>query len=143
MDTSIAEPKQESHPAITPIPLMLMATAVEPHLPYEYLNPFRDFVWPAYVRGDLAFNKSSYFGGLPIAGDPVYGRRGRDRAEPGLDRPALHARVLGLVHPNSGERMRFAAELPPDLSARIAALARREQASRSEPVRSEGDRGGS
>jgi 23S rRNA pseudouridine1911/1915/1917 synthase len=81
--------------------------------------------------------------GLPIAGDPVYGRRGRDRAEPGLDRPALHARVLGLLHPTSGERMRFTAELPPDLAARIAALARREQASRSEPVRSEGNRGGS
>jgi 23S rRNA pseudouridine1911/1915/1917 synthase len=66
--------------------------------------------------------------GLPIAGDPVYGRRGRDRAEPGLDRPALHARVLGLVHPESGERMRFEAELPADFSARLAALERRERA---------------
>ena len=65
--------------------------------------------------------------GLPIAGDPVYGRGGRDRAEPGLDRPALHARVLGLVHPRSGERMRFEAELPADLSERIAALERRER----------------
>jgi 23S rRNA pseudouridine1911/1915/1917 synthase len=69
--------------------------------------------------------------GLPIAGDPVYGRRGRDRAEPGLDRPALHARVLGLVHPTSGERMRFEAALPADFSARIAVLERREGASRS------------
>ena len=66
--------------------------------------------------------------GLPIAGDPVYGRRGRDRAEPGLDRPALHARVLGLVHPASGERMRFEAELPADFAARLAALERREAA---------------
>ena len=65
--------------------------------------------------------------GLPIAGDPVYGRGGRDRAEPGLDRPALHARVLGLVHPRSGERMRFEAELPADFAARIAALERREK----------------
>jgi 23S rRNA pseudouridine1911/1915/1917 synthase len=64
--------------------------------------------------------------GLPIAGDPVYGRRGRDRAEPGLARPALHARVLGLVHPKSGERMRFEAELPADLLGRIAALERKE-----------------
>jgi 23S rRNA pseudouridine1911/1915/1917 synthase len=70
--------------------------------------------------------------GLPIAGDPVYGRRGRDRAEPGLDRPALHARMLGLTHPRSGERMRFEAEMPADMQARIAALERREQASRSE-----------
>jgi 23S rRNA pseudouridine1911/1915/1917 synthase len=66
--------------------------------------------------------------GLPIAGDPVYGRGGRDRAEPGLDRPALHARVLGLVHPDSGERMRFEAELPPDFAERLAALKRREGA---------------
>jgi 23S rRNA pseudouridine1911/1915/1917 synthase len=65
--------------------------------------------------------------GLPIAGDPVYGRGGRDRAEPGLDRPALHARVLGLVHPKSGERLRFEAELPADFAARLAALERRER----------------
>jgi 23S rRNA pseudouridine1911/1915/1917 synthase len=64
--------------------------------------------------------------GLPIAGDPVYGRGGRDRAEPGLDRPALHARVLGLVHPVSGERLRFEADLPADFADRLAALGRRE-----------------
>jgi 23S rRNA pseudouridine1911/1915/1917 synthase len=64
--------------------------------------------------------------GLPIAGDPVYGRGGRDRAEPGLERPALHARVLGLVHPRTGERLRFEAELPEDFAARLAALERRE-----------------
>ena len=64
--------------------------------------------------------------GLPIAGDPVYGRGGRDRAEPGLERPALHARVLGLVHPRTGERMRFETEMPADLLARLAALERRE-----------------
>jgi 23S rRNA pseudouridine1911/1915/1917 synthase len=64
--------------------------------------------------------------GLPIVGDPVYGRRGRDRPEPGLERPALHARVLGLTHPRSGERMRFEAELPADLQERLDTLARRE-----------------
>ena len=51
--------------------LMLMATAVEPHLPYEYANPFRDFLWPAYFRGDLAYNKSTYFGGPAIVDDTV------------------------------------------------------------------------
>jgi len=65
--------------------------------------------------------------GLPIAGDPVYGRGGRDRAEPGLARPALHARLLGLTHPRSGERMRFEAELPADLRARLDVLIRREE----------------
>jgi len=51
--------------------VMLMATAVEPHLPYEYHDPLRYFVWPAYLRGDLAYNRSSYFGGPPITGDSV------------------------------------------------------------------------
>jgi hypothetical protein len=51
--------------------LMLMATAVEPHLPYEYHDPLRYFVWPAFLRGDLAYNRSSYFGGPPITGDSV------------------------------------------------------------------------
>jgi hypothetical protein len=63
--------------------LMLMATAVEPHLPYEYLNPFRDFVWPAYLRGDLAYNKSSYFGGPPITGDSVAFNLGKLMGLPG------------------------------------------------------------
>jgi hypothetical protein len=63
--------------------LMLMATAVEPHLPYEYLNPFRDFVWPAYLRGDLAYNKSSYFSGGPIAGDSIAFNLGKFAGWPG------------------------------------------------------------
>jgi 23S rRNA pseudouridine1911/1915/1917 synthase len=65
--------------------------------------------------------------GLPIAGDPVYGGRGRARTEPGLERPALHARVLGIAHPRSGERLRFEAELPEDMRARLAVLSQREE----------------
>ncbi|MEM7410114.1 MAG: RluA family pseudouridine synthase [Myxococcota bacterium] len=64
--------------------------------------------------------------GLPIAGDPVYGRRGRAREEPGLDRPALHARVLAIDHPRTRERMRFEAQPPQDIAERLAALRRRE-----------------
>ena len=45
---------------------MLMATAVEPHLPYEYANPLRDFTLPAYLRGDFAYNRDAYFGGPAI-----------------------------------------------------------------------------
>jgi len=66
--------------------------------------------------------------GLPLAGDPVYGRRGRARPEPGLARAALHARVLGFRHPQTGETLRFEAPLPADLAARLRALARREPA---------------
>jgi 23S rRNA pseudouridine1911/1915/1917 synthase len=61
--------------------------------------------------------------GLPLVGDPVYGRNDRS---PLLERPGLHAAVLGFQHPTSGEPMRFEAGLPPDLAAALDALARRE-----------------
>jgi 23S rRNA pseudouridine1911/1915/1917 synthase len=64
--------------------------------------------------------------GLPLVGDPVYGRA--RRAGPSLERPALHAAVLGLVHPTRGERRRFEAPLPPDLRELLAELARLEGA---------------
>jgi 23S rRNA pseudouridine1911/1915/1917 synthase len=62
--------------------------------------------------------------GLPIAGDPVYGR-GRVVGLV-LRRPALHAAVLGFDHPRSGARMRFEAPLPADLRDALSALQRRE-----------------
>jgi len=62
--------------------------------------------------------------GLPIVGDAVYGRSRNRAAE--LERPALHAAVLGFVHPRSGESMRFEAPLPADLTALVANLARLE-----------------
>jgi len=62
--------------------------------------------------------------GLPIAGDPVYGRR--HRAPRFIERPALHAAVLGFRHPRSGQPQRFEAPLPADLEAALAELERRE-----------------
>ncbi len=53
----------------------------------------------------------------PIAGDPVYGRRG-DTISP---RPALHAQRLTFIHPGSGERCDFEAPVPDDLIAAFAA----------------------
>jgi 23S rRNA pseudouridine1911/1915/1917 synthase len=66
--------------------------------------------------------------GLPIAGDPVYGRPGRAGRGclPGFSRPALHAAVLGFAHPRSAERLRFEAPLPADLAELLAALERAE-----------------
>lgn len=68
--------------------------------------------------------------GMPIAGDPVYGRARRERKERALpsplERPALHAALLGFVHPSSGERMRFEAPLPADLQRFVEALESRE-----------------
>jgi 23S rRNA pseudouridine1911/1915/1917 synthase len=52
----------------------------------------------------------------PIAGDPVYGRRGDTTSA----RPALHAQRLSFVHPESGERCEFQSPLPADLVAALA-----------------------
>ncbi len=73
--------------------------------------------------------------GAPLIGDPVYGRhRGiksygsgaafitatsRARA---MTRQALHASVLGFIHPVSQEPLHFEAPLPADMSALIEAL---------------------
>jgi 23S rRNA pseudouridine1911/1915/1917 synthase len=67
-------------------------------------------------------------GGTPVLGDPLYGKtprdsRIRDVAE-GLGHQALHARVLGFVHPGSGQRVRFEAAPPPDFARALAALKR-------------------
>lgn len=55
----------------------------------------------------------------PILGDALYGRKPADEELRSLcdelGRQALHAHVLGFVHPLSGEALRFVAPLPPDL----------------------------
>src|SRR5208337_2469452 len=51
--------------------IMLAATSVEPHFPYEYANPVRDFAMPGYYRADLAYNRAGYYGDGWVAGDTV------------------------------------------------------------------------
>jgi len=70
--------------------------------------------------------------GHPILGDPVYGRASRARrdrlpegaraAAEGFGRQALHARVLGFVHPVTGETLRCESPLPADMTALLGAL---------------------
>jgi 23S rRNA pseudouridine1911/1915/1917 synthase len=61
--------------------------------------------------------------GAPILGDAVYGSGSpavsvrAAIAEAGLTRQALHAAVLGFVHPVTGETLRFETTLPPDMAA--------------------------
>lgn len=57
--------------------------------------------------------------GHPIAGDPVYGRRG-DVVTP---RPALHAQRLSFLHPNDGRLCEFESPLPADLSTAMLVAA--------------------
>jgi 23S rRNA pseudouridine1911/1915/1917 synthase len=66
--------------------------------------------------------------GAPCLGDPVYGA-GAPAApvkaaltEIGFTRQALHAAVLGFVHPITGQTLRFETPLPPDMAALEAAL---------------------
>ena len=57
--------------------------------------------------------------GHSLLGDPVYGRaNSRLRTvlkSLGFRRQALHAAVLGLVHPMTGDRLRFESDLPKDM----------------------------
>lgn len=61
--------------------------------------------------------------GSPILGDAVYGSGSpaipvrAAIAEAGLSRQALHAAVLGFVHPVTGESLRFETGLPADMLA--------------------------
>lgn len=50
--------------------------------------------------------------GHPLVGDPMYGR---NKGNP-IDGQALHAGVLGFVHPTNGERMEFEVGLPDDMT---------------------------
>ncbi|NBW10593.1 MAG: RluA family pseudouridine synthase [Caulobacteraceae bacterium] len=67
--------------------------------------------------------------GAPILGDAVYGSGSAAApvkaavAEAGLTRQALHAAVLGFVHPVTGQRLRFETTPPPDMVALEALLA--------------------
>lgn len=56
--------------------------------------------------------------GLPVLGDEVYGRARTKE----LDRPALHAAVLGFEHPGQARPMHFEAPLPDDLDRLRASL---------------------
>lgn len=60
----------------------------------------------------------------PIVADDLYGRSGEGVLPPGfeLDRQALHAAVLGFVHPVSARRLRFEIPLPPDMQRALEGL---------------------
>lgn len=60
--------------------------------------------------------------GLPVAGDPTYGGGRAVSRALGLERQALHAAVLGFEHPVTAEWLRFASELPEDLTRVVREL---------------------
>jgi len=70
--------------------------------------------------------------GCPVMGDATYGagfKASINRLDPlarqalqALGRQALHAAVLGFVHPVTGEKLRFESPLPDDMQALLTAL---------------------
>jgi 23S rRNA pseudouridine1911/1915/1917 synthase len=54
--------------------------------------------------------------GHPVLGDSIYG----GAADVELDRPMLHATVLGFVHPSTGEYQEYHAPLPLDMERALA-----------------------
>jgi 23S rRNA pseudouridine1911/1915/1917 synthase len=60
--------------------------------------------------------------GHPLLGDTEHGGERSRTFEPRPPRLALHAAVLGFVHPRSGEAMRFEAAMPADLAGWIERL---------------------
>lgn len=58
--------------------------------------------------------------GHPVAGDPLYGRRGPSP----LSRQFLHAQRVAFAHPRTGERLELEAPLAEDLARALAELER-------------------
>ncbi|MFJ5713381.1 RluA family pseudouridine synthase [Neobacillus sp. NPDC093127] len=56
--------------------------------------------------------------GYPLAGDPKYG----PKKTLDIDGQALHAGVLGFIHPRTGEYLEFEAPLPDDIERLLAQL---------------------
>jgi 23S rRNA pseudouridine1911/1915/1917 synthase len=76
--------------------------------------------------------------GHPLVGDPVYGGSGRianlkdrilARMIRELGRQALHARILGFIHPGSGTYLEFTAEPPEDMARLLTYLEEQEKES--------------
>jgi len=72
------------------------------------------------IRVHLADNRT------PILGDPVYGKLPKHavlrEAAIALERQALHARVLGFIHPMTGKAVRFEVDPPADFQLALATL---------------------
>lgn len=79
---------------------------------YEVLARFRGYT---YVRLKLETGRTHQirvhmaYLGHPVAGDTVYGPH---KPLPGLSGQCLHARVIGFLHPRTGEYLEFGSELP-------------------------------
>jgi len=60
--------------------------------------------------------------GHPVLGDDVYGGRGRVRLPVPIEGLALHARMLGFLHPVTQKRMEFTSPVPPRIERVLSHL---------------------
>ena len=60
--------------------------------------------------------------GLPVLGDPVYGRTTKRRPPVAVERQMLHAGLLALAHPLTGEPLRVESPLPEDFRRALKRL---------------------
>jgi 23S rRNA pseudouridine1911/1915/1917 synthase len=69
--------------------------------------------------------------GFPLLGDPLYPDGGRSnnitdtrlrKMISNLGRQALHARILGFIHPVTGEYLEFSTEMPADMAELVCYL---------------------
>ncbi|MCH4150822.1 MAG: RluA family pseudouridine synthase [Sphingobium sp.] len=65
--------------------------------------------------------------GHPLIGDPVYGKAGRmkfgvGQAKESFGRQALHAAVLGFIHPITQEKLAFESAVPADMQELLSQL---------------------
>lgn len=63
--------------------------------------------------------------GHPLLGDSVYGKPQSDPQCSQLDRQALHAKALGLIHPSTGEALSWETNLPSDFAELYQCLVER------------------
>jgi 23S rRNA pseudouridine1911/1915/1917 synthase len=99
--------------------MAVVATGKPAATNYRVLEYFDQF---AYLEVKLETGRThqirvhlSYLG-YPVVGDPVYGWK----KEPApIDGQALHAAVLGFVHPRTREYLEFATPLPPEMETAL------------------------
>jgi 23S rRNA pseudouridine1911/1915/1917 synthase len=96
---------------------------------HTVVRPLETLAGVSLVEAELGTGRThqvrvhlSYLG-HPVLGDAVYGEPATDPVSPG--RLALHAAVLGFVHPTTGERLLFRREPPQDFTRALALLRRR------------------
>jgi 23S rRNA pseudouridine1911/1915/1917 synthase len=87
-------------------------TILERFTSYTYLSLQLETGRTHQIRVHMAYI------GHPLAGDPVYGPR---HTLP-IDGQALHAKVLGFVHPRDGRRLLFESPLPADFQRLLKGL---------------------